>query len=41
MEWENLVLPSSLVAMGTHVDDNSSNFVCVSQLSDMIHKVTK
>jgi len=40
MEWESLVLPSSLVGMGTHVNDNS-NFVFVSQLSDMIHKITK
>jgi len=41
LEWESLVLPSSLVGMGTHVNHNSSNFVCVSQLSDMIYKITK
>jgi len=39
MEWESLVLPSSLVGMGTHVNHNSSNFVCVSQLSDMIYEL--
>jgi len=41
IEWESLVLPSSLVGMGTHVNHNSSNFICVSQLSDMIYKTTK
>jgi len=41
MEWESLVLPISLVGMGTHVNHNSSNFICVSQLSDMIYKITK
>jgi len=41
MEWESLVLPSSLVVMGRHVNHYSSNFACVSQLSDMIYKITK